>query len=609
MTVTINKTDGSVLTTIADGAVDTSSTNIALIGRQYRNYGELINENMVKMLENFANTSSPSAPIVGQLWYDKNNKSLRVYRDSGFVTIARMTSSSVEPTSAVNSDLWWDSADQQLKIFNGSSWVVIAPGYTSNQTKTGAFAQTITDSTGNTNHVAVVIYQQNQPIAIFSKDEDYVPQSAITGFTTIKKGLTISNTTGTHFNGTATNSELLDGLDSTQFLRSDVETSISAILRVLSDNGMYVGVDNDLHIKVNSTVAQIVKETAGNLQFIMGSDLAVVINDSEQLLVSSGSASVPGFGFIADPNTGVYRMSEGTIGFTANSVQSASINNEGITTANLTVDNNALINGNLEVSTNTSLLGNLSVDGDVTLGSLASNQVTINAGIIDIPNDILFTSGDVDIDLALTVNGTTTLNDTLTVYANAEVNGVTLLNGNVGVTGSMQVTGNLRVTENFVLTALPNAFVIDSAGRVLINTGIPATGYENKGDLTLGRTNHGSPYGIVDNGIYARNVPKYVATFNGTLGGLAIYRSHHVATVTRLSVGQYTLTLFDDFGDAIPLLSNNPTVIGSVNGSGTVMHATPSSAGDTSINIRTYSDAGNLTDYTSVSIAIWDGAN
>ncbi len=67
MTVTINKTDGTVLTTIADGAVDTSSTNIALIGRLYKNYGELINENMVKLLENFASTSSPSTPIIGQI--------------------------------------------------------------------------------------------------------------------------------------------------------------------------------------------------------------------------------------------------------------------------------------------------------------------------------------------------------------------------------------------------------------------------------------------------------------------------------------------------------------------------------------------------------------
>ena len=51
MAFTINKTDGTVLTTISDGTVD-NTTELALIGKNYAGYGELLNENQVKLLEN-----------------------------------------------------------------------------------------------------------------------------------------------------------------------------------------------------------------------------------------------------------------------------------------------------------------------------------------------------------------------------------------------------------------------------------------------------------------------------------------------------------------------------------------------------------------------------
>ena len=57
MAFTINKTDGTVLATISDGTVD-NTTELALIGKNYAGYGELLNENQVKLLENFANTEA-----------------------------------------------------------------------------------------------------------------------------------------------------------------------------------------------------------------------------------------------------------------------------------------------------------------------------------------------------------------------------------------------------------------------------------------------------------------------------------------------------------------------------------------------------------------------
>lgn len=70
MAYTIIRSDGTTLTTIADGTINTSSTSIGLPGRNFSGYGQTLDTNMVRMLENFASANVPSNPIRGQLWYD-----------------------------------------------------------------------------------------------------------------------------------------------------------------------------------------------------------------------------------------------------------------------------------------------------------------------------------------------------------------------------------------------------------------------------------------------------------------------------------------------------------------------------------------------------------
>jgi hypothetical protein len=53
MAYTINKYDGSQVTVIADGTID-NTLDIKLIGKNYAGYGEVQNENLVFLLENFA---------------------------------------------------------------------------------------------------------------------------------------------------------------------------------------------------------------------------------------------------------------------------------------------------------------------------------------------------------------------------------------------------------------------------------------------------------------------------------------------------------------------------------------------------------------------------
>ena len=589
MTVTINKTDGTVLTTIADGSVDTSSTNIALIGRLYRNYGELINENMVKLLENFASTSSPSTPILGQLWYDTSAETVKVYRDTGFVPLARMSVSAAEPSNPSTGDLWYDSTDEQFKVFASSSWVVVAPGYTASQTKTGAFAETIQDVT-TANHIAVVIRQQNTPVAIFSKDAEFVPQTALSGFTSVKKGLTLSNLTDFIVNGTSADSRLLDGLDSTQFLRSDANSTTTANLTIAGTTQVGTGTSN-LRLAMDSTTSKITHKGTGSMQIIMDTDLAAIINSDEQFLFNDGTVSVPKISFIDDIDTGLYRAASGNLAVASNGTIAASFTTaasriEGSLTVAGAVAVPALSASSLTVSAGAGFAGN------VSLGDAAADLVTINADTVDIPNDLTITTGDVTIEGGLTLETALDLTGPLT------------LTGNTTQTGNINVTGNVTVTGQFSVPVTDsNDFKINSSGEILVNRASPATGYNTEGDISLG-TNSG-----VDNGIYARNVPRHVVTFNGTLASLGIYRSQHVATVTRTTTGTYTITLENDYGTVTPLTSGYPTIIGSVNGAGIVGYNGSISAGDTSVTIYTYNASGTLTDFTRVSVAIFDGAN
>lgn len=73
MAYTIIKTDGSILTTVADGTINTTSTSIGLPGRNYAGYGNVLDTNFVHMLENFADPNVPPYPLRGQLWCDTTN--------------------------------------------------------------------------------------------------------------------------------------------------------------------------------------------------------------------------------------------------------------------------------------------------------------------------------------------------------------------------------------------------------------------------------------------------------------------------------------------------------------------------------------------------------
>jgi len=107
MAYTIVKSDGSVLTTIADGTINTTSTSLGLPGRNYAGYGQTLDTNFVHQLENFADTTPPPNPLTGQLWYNTNANTLYVCPTDGltdpnaWVTLATTSANSTTTFGAV----------------------------------------------------------------------------------------------------------------------------------------------------------------------------------------------------------------------------------------------------------------------------------------------------------------------------------------------------------------------------------------------------------------------------------------------------------------------------------------------------------------------------
>ena len=127
----IVKTNGSALATVEDGTVDITSTDLALLGKNYPTYGSYLNQNFVKLLENFSNVDQPDSPLTGQLWYNSNNRTLNLYREgaveNSWKKLAVIAESNIQPSESRLGDLWYDTEASQLKLFDGSSWLTIGP--------------------------------------------------------------------------------------------------------------------------------------------------------------------------------------------------------------------------------------------------------------------------------------------------------------------------------------------------------------------------------------------------------------------------------------------------------------------------------------------------
>jgi len=87
MSYIINNSRGQIVAVVGDGTVNTTATDLSLVGRAVTNYGEYQNENYVYLLENFANGTAPVQPILGQLWYNANTDLISAYNTANTWTV------------------------------------------------------------------------------------------------------------------------------------------------------------------------------------------------------------------------------------------------------------------------------------------------------------------------------------------------------------------------------------------------------------------------------------------------------------------------------------------------------------------------------------------
>ena len=437
MAYTVNNTQGSVVATVADGTIDSSTTSITFIGKNYAGYGEIQNENFLKLMENFANSTQPSAPQAGQCWWDTSTTLLKVWSGSQWKNVGSATASATAPSGPNQGDLWYDTTNKQLKAYNSTSsnWDLIGPDYTASQQLSGQSIQTISD--GVSDHVVVYIYVASVLLAIWSKDPTFTPSPSITGFSVINPGINFnSSISGIKFAGTASNSELLDNLDSTQFLRSDIADSTDGQLTINNNSGLVVGTSNDFTVTVSGT-SSIIGTTTGNLNLTPVAGASTVVTSN--LLATASTASTSSV-------TGAVRVTGGVgIG------------------GNLFVGSAATIGGNLTLTGGTinstggvSISGNLSAGNISTTGELAANVTSTGTSSFATTNISTFAN------ITATTASTSTTTGALRVAGGVGIVG----NVNAGNISATNITGTLATAAQTNITSIGTLDGLTVAGNV-----------------------------------------------------------------------------------------------------------------------------------------------
>lgn len=296
MAYQINKTDGTIVATVADGQIDTLSTDITLIGKNYSGFGESLNENFVKLLENFASTARPTRPIRGQIWYDVGEAKLKVYNGSEFLPVSSATISNTQPSTLAIGDLWFNNVSGQLFFFDGTNPILLGPAFSTTQGLSGLKVESILDTLNQT-RVITSLYNNGILLGIFAKDS-FTPKNAIIGFTgNIQPGFNAGTLAGIKFNVTCTNAEQLGGATATTYVRKDTSNIIDGQVRITADDasgGLVVGSAGQANLFVSggnvflSNAASDRNITFGVIRGVAQEDAVIIQSSTRTINLYSG---------------------------------------------------------------------------------------------------------------------------------------------------------------------------------------------------------------------------------------------------------------------------------------------------------------------------------
>jgi hypothetical protein len=298
MSYILNKTDGSILTELIDGVLDQDTTDVALVGRNYRGYGEYVNENLIKLLENFANVVMPVSPLRGQLWYDTSINKLKVYNGLGFVTASGSAVSGSQPLTPTAGDTWFNTSEERLYLYDGTKFKLVGPQYTVQQGESGLLVATIQDTNLNSRTVLKLVIGQTLQ-AVISREE-FIPNDVLGN--TIPQLVTAENPTGAIkvginvldpdnfvFRGTALRTERVitasgSEILADQILRNDQDGVLLGSLGIRSTAGIVIGPSQNTRFIISDGMT--IQNTKVNDNF------RVVVNSSTSQLIAIDAITV-----------------------------------------------------------------------------------------------------------------------------------------------------------------------------------------------------------------------------------------------------------------------------------------------------------------------------
>ena len=406
MAYNVNFTDkinkGAIV--VQDNATNTE-TSLQLPGKSLTSYGSIINTNFLHLLENFANTLSPSSPVEGQLWYDTTPgvDQLKIYDGALWVAASGIKKSANRPSvsASLTGDLWVDTNSQQLHLYSGSAWVLVGPDFSSGN-ETGPKFVNVT-GTDNIEYPVVMTYVNNFIISIVSYKE-FTPKLNLVGFTKVYAGLNLSSN--------------IDGTTGKYY--GTVEKSASLIV----GGTAYAG-ESFARLSANNTFTKSIKVT---------DNAGIRIGETETFITGIDGSNA----FLTNLSTDGY--TELRVNSTTTGLRVTSLGNVGIKNVNP--------QSTLDVN------GSIAANGAVTLTGGSANFIvkdgTVPAAVTKF--SITSESGNTDIKGTLDVAGATTLTSTLNVTGTTTITGI---QPNVGATvniGTSALTFNNIHAENFIGT-------------------------------------------------------------------------------------------------------------------------------------------------------------
>jgi hypothetical protein len=510
MSYTINNTDGSILLTLGDGKVDKVTTSLSLIGKNVNSYGEYLNNNLVRLLENFANTESPNSPIVGQLWYDTGAGRLKIYDvNQIFRPVSNTIISDTLPLELSSTDFWFDTTTRQMFFStDGQTTDLIGPENPTVYRAQGWKVETLTD-TGFRDRVVTSLYNNGTRVGILSTSS-FTLETSTSGFVTVGVGLNLNpSITGMRFVGTATSADSLSGFDITRFIRKGINETTTGSLIIANNGGLSVQNSSYQGISINVN--------AGSQQSIISSDstdfdLNVKITNGVEGLISSVYVDA------ANKRVGIWNTTPSyQLDVTGDARVSGNLYVEG-TTTNVTSVNLQVYDKNIELGYGVNL--DSGVDGGgITLHGTTDKVIQWrNNGTGWNFSDKINIQSATD---SYYINGSAVLNrtslgdvvtsapglQTIGIMSSLRVQNMLLTGNTISSTGtnlplrlSANGTGTIDVTNLKITSVATPTNNQDAANKKYVDDQVYLVGTKAYG-LTIDVTNFSAIYGSIEDGI------------------------------------------------------------------------------------------------------------